>query len=74
MPRVIAHHDLAAIVNHLGRGRAEPTEDQPMFRIIMDPSNLTTIAAAHEITLALLHAPTGHNVIEDADGKRDVTE
>ena len=27
-----------------------------MFRIIMDPSNLTTIAAAHEITLALLHA------------------
>ncbi len=45
-----------------------------MFRIIMDPSNLTTIAAAHEITLALLHAPTGHNVIEDADGNRDVTE
>ena len=44
---------LAAIVNHLSRRRAEPTEDQPMFRIIMDPSNLTTIAAAHEITLAL---------------------
>jgi hypothetical protein len=45
-----------------------------MFRIIMDPNNLTTIAVAHEITLALLHAPTGRNVIEEADCKRDITE
>jgi hypothetical protein len=45
-----------------------------MFRIIMDPSNLTTIAAAHEIALALLHAPPGRNVIEEAEGKRDFTE
>ena len=45
-----------------------------MFRIIMDPSNLTTIAAAHEITLPLLHGPPGRNVIEEAEEKRDVTE
>ena len=44
-----------------------------MFRIIMDPSNLTTIAARRDHSGSLTRAH-GRNVIEEADGKRDITE